>query len=502
MALQELSPPPPITGFATLGNAIAQAGNDYRVRGDQLQDAARLRQQQLDDAARNRANQLSDVQSERTYLDTEGDKRRREAIEDKAKMLKVENRADGIKILENEGYLNPRNEDNDQAIDDARSRFQSDGLDKQYVALFTTPDENGHPLLLHREATNPALVQAAKDKLSSIQAKATQAAMTQPGNAQFTVNDLMAKLNKEQSEADAISTQLSQPPRNYLLGDPEVRALAVQLAESSKLGSGKDRAVVASLLPEAQKQLNTTSFVQHNDNIQAWRTQLQDLRYKQTTTTQALKEAIAASHTYPSPGGNGAPSSVPPLTLGGGGPPPLQVAPSAAIQSAMSSIVGGNNPPPAPPTGAPAPSPLIENPTNDPIIAAGNSAIAGADKQDIQNNLNAAIQDGQKIDNLLKMASTAISIPGGVDPEESPSLPSPDPIGGAQQTASLLKQKADNDAKIKALQAQLQGPVPAGVTPPSINTASSFTPSPAFASPAVPPLSLGGNWWQSQPQNQ
>jgi len=168
------------------------------------------------------------------------------------------------------------------------------------------------------------------------------------------------------------------------------------------------------------------------------------------------------------------------------------------MAAAMRAAFGGNTGGDATQNNGPR---ILENPTANPTIAAGNAELQRIQKQQAQSVLNAAIQEGQGIDSQLQQVQqesaqptpirTAVAGSGG---GIQPAFLAPNPIGAATKTADLLKAKAANEAKIRALQAQLMGPVPASVTAPAINTATSSTPlgpSPTqwWAANTPPPLS-------------
>lgn len=468
MPLQELSPLPAVTGYSALGAVAAQAGNNARERSQQLQDVA----------------------SQRAWLEREGDKQRAEKLQDEQTLETFRNRLAGIQILINEGYLDGSKRNDPNAVAQAYQRAQADGVDKLYTELTNTPDEGGKPLLTHADLSNPAAVQSAKDKLGAIKAKQLQFQMGQPANAQATVDSLSQQLATHQARIAQISAKLDEPAKQYGFNDPQVQALAVQLAEQAKPGSGRNREAVGQMLPIAQKQLNDQATLQHMQDVQAATRQLDGERYAEASITQALDHAMQTSKVFPIKSAGLTPA----MLQAPAAPAAPKVASASDIANAMKSIVGGT---PAAPAAAPATSSMltpIENPTNDPTIDAGNSEIKRRQAAAVQSQLNDAINEGKSIDQQLDDARQGYYTSPFDNMNEIPMGPQKiSPIMAAHSAASLLKAKADNAAKVKALQSQLMGPAPAIVTPPAVNTPTTSTPSVGAAQGAP-------NWWQtSQP---
>ena len=447
MPLQELSPLPPITGYSTLGGVISNLGQDQLQRAAQLQDA-----QAMD-----------------TF-------RARQA---------------GIQLLINEGYLDGSQRDNPEAVQAAYNQAKADGVDKRYFELYQTPDETGQPLLKPADAGNAQLVQAAKEKLGAIKAKQLQFQMGQPANAQATVNDIQNQLAQVRAQKEAITQKANEPAPQYSPNDAKVVALAQQLAEQQKPGSGRNREAVAAQMPIAYKQLNDQAFVAWSQNVQSAKIELESLRRTEAELTDALVRTSQTFKVAPSV----RPTAAPSMLQNPAASAP-RVASAEDIAAAMRAAIGGQS---APSSAAPdaASSGLLENPTNDPTISAGNEMLQRQRVATVQNQLNEAIQTGAKIEaqiNSARNTSAPMTIPafggglGGPSPVQTQAPAGV--LGAAQQVSSLLKAKAENEARIKALQAQLAGPAPATSTAPAINTPTSSTPT----------LGVGAyqaGWWKN-----
>ena len=466
MPLQELSAPPPVTGYSALGNVLASQGADALQRSRQLQD----------------------VQSARAYASAEGDKRRSEQLQDAQTMEKFRNREAGIRLLINEGYLNESQVGDENAVNDARARFVADGRDKIYQELFNTPDESGKPLLSHEEATNPALVQAAKDKLGAIKAKQLQGQLAQPANAQATVNDLQQQLAQVRAQKQAVTQAANQPVPQYQPNDPKVVQLAQQLAEQIKPGSGKNREAVAAQMPVAYKQLNDQALMAWSQGVQSAKIELESLRRSEAELTDALVRTSQTFKVAPSVHGTAAPA-----VLQNPGPTVPRVATAEEIAAALRAAMGGARPTPAPDE-ASGSSALLDNPTNDPTISAANEDVQQRQAQAVKDSLNLAITQGNEINQKIAAArqgQLANPTTPAFSPMGVPLMPaSSSRYDAGKAVADLLKQKADNDARVKALQAQLIGPIPATGTAPVMNSAGASTPTIGAAqAPAA--------WWQT-----
>lgn len=481
MPLQELTPPPAVTGLSTLGNVFAGFGADQLARSRTLDDAERKRSQQLQDIDTEIKFKTGEAQKERDARANENAANRSGLLANEQAMATFRDRQSAIQILVNEGFLNGALKADEKAVADAFASFQQAGVDKQYAELWSTPDPaTGAPLLTREQSVNPAAVMAAKDKLGAIKAKQIQFQMGQQGNAQATINQLNQQLAGIRQQKEAITRAANEPVRQVTANDQRVAALAAQLAEQTKPGSGRNREAVAAQIPIALKQLNDQAFIEWNSNIQSAKIELESLRRSETELTGALERAMGTFKIAPSNAG----ALTAPVAA-----PTASVAPKAAtaddIAAAMRAVVGGAGGAASAPAGPSAINPF-QNPTNNPVIAAGNDELQSR----AQSELNAAVFRNGQIEQELASLSVPQRPSLGVGLGGMSVASVADPIAGATKATALLKAKAENDAKIRSLKAQQMGAVPAGVTAPAMNTATSSTPTPAFAAPE-------GNWWQA-----
>lgn len=470
----------PVSGLSQLGSVLLDASQNY---------ARNKRQDELLD--RQRAQQLQDVAAQRAYSDKVRSEERGARIQDETAMAIIRQGMALKTALINEGLLNPADANNPDAVQSAYAQFQQRGLEKLYQELIMTPGADGKPLLAPEDVLNPALVAEAKSKLGAVKAEQLKFTMDQRGNAQATVNDLQGQLAQIRQQKDAISKSIAEPAPQYRPNSPEVMQLASQLAEQAKPGSGRNREAVAAMVPMAQKQLNDQSLLQHAQQVQAARAELDSLRYSEVQLTNSLERAMGTFKVAPSPGQTAAVLQNPVSAA-----PAPRAATAQDITAALSKLTGK---PAAQSTsaGAPALPSILDNPTDNPVITAGNEEIKRRGAAMLQTQIDDAVREGQQIDQALASAAAPqqsyfTAGPGGGRP--TPLTVSPDPVNAAQFTSDLLKRKAANDAKVQSLRAQLQGPTAAAVTPPAINTSTYSTPAPAFAMPSAPAIP---NWWQS-----
>lgn len=486
--LQELAPPPPITGYSSLGNALAGGANDYR-----------LRQQQLQDEARSRSQQLQDMASQRDWLQHEGDTTRAEELAKQESLTKFQNEEAGKTLLVNEGFLNGGQRDDPAAVSAARARFVAEGLDKVYNELFVTPDaDTGKPLLTHADATNPALVQAAKDKLSALKAKQLQFQLAQPGNADTYLNQKNAELVASQKREQQIVAQLNQPPRQFGPNDQETMAVATQLAEQIKPGSGQDKRAVMAQISTAQQQLNNQELLNRRDQIASAHQQIEAERYNQASITQAIDKAVQIFRQAPS-GARAAPAADTASLLNPNSAPPPQVAPQGSPQDFLSRYNAIKNVPAPVQAAAPANAPdSIVIPDNAPSDVATAMRSAQADqmaaqrKATIDDPLASTQAQIAQIDQQLKNMS-AIGGPvltGGGGLGAPPGLYSN--VDNAKAMSTLLQQKAALQQKADQLKAAQGSGVSGDVTPGGTSTPVSFTPA-SFSAPSL----TSPQWWQA-----
>lgn len=494
MALQELAPLPRVTGYTALGNAIANAA-----------DVNRERQQQLADAALRRSQALEDIGSARQFEMSEADRQNAQRINTEKQLGDYRANQAAVQALVNEGYLDGSQRDDKAAIAAAYQRAHADGVDKLYLNLLNTldPDTN-QPLLRRDDVGNPALVQAAKDKLSVIQGKQLAFTMGQPENAQATINDFNRELLMNRQQQEAVRQRANHPLTQYGPTDAPVLTLAAQMAEQFKKGSGKDFAAVAAQVPAALRQLNDQNLLAWNQNTQSAKIELQSLRDSESQLTNAMTRAMQTFKVAPgrAPVGPAAPPSV--LDVGATVGP--RIDPAGAMQDFVSQVTRGgvSAAPGTAATPQPETNPILANPTANPTIEAGNAYLAAQKKVALQDELNAVVNRGKVIEQNLARSSNTGGVGIQMSPELGPGYATalygtpPDPYQAAKTVSDLLRQKAENDAKIKALQAQLQGSGPASMSAPAISTPTAFTPAPAFAAPTLD-FPTTGKWWNSQP---
>lgn len=487
MPLQELAPPPPVTGFSSLGNALAGGANDYR-----------LRQQQLQDEARSRSQQLEDVASQRDWLQREGDTTRAEELKKQEDLTKFQNEEAGKTLLVNEGLLDGGKRDDPTAVSVARARFVAEGLDKIYNELFITPDENtGKPLLTHADATNPALVQAAKDKLSALKAKQLQFQLMQPGNADAYLNQKNGELVASQKREQQIVSQLNQPPRQFGPNDQETMALATQLAEQIKPGSGQDKRAVMAQISTAQQQLNNQELLNRRDRIASAHQQIEAERYNQASITQAIDKAVQIFRQAPS-GARAAPPSDTASLLNPNSAPSPQVAPQGSPSDFLSKFKAIQAQPTAAAVPPPAPDNSIVIPDNAPPEVATAMRSAQADQMSAQRK--ATIDDplastqaqiaqiDQQLKNMSAIGGPVITGGGGFG--APPGIYSN--VDNAKAMSTLLQQKAALQQKADQLKAAQGSGVSGDVTPGGASTPVSFTPA-SFSAPSL----TSPQWWQA-----
>ena len=488
MALQELSPPPPITGYTALGNAVNQGSRDNMIR-----------QLQLQDEERQRANQS-----------TEADRASSRLLENQKAIEDYRNREAGIRVLINEGLLMESQRSDEVAIETARKAFAASARGKMYGELFNTPDENGQPLITREEAMDPAKVQAAENRLSQIKSKQANQTLGLANmeleakkkgliGGQAAANRSLQAETKLNERIDRLTNELNSPVPPVTEGEilNLARNLWLQNHPGEKMAP-TDSAKLSAEIGQATQDLQTARYMAAKEERDLKNQEISILRQQLISGTM-LNAKYASGNFY-------ADETTPPPQSGlasiSGQTQPLS-AQSGSTRSFLERAAAIQDPSqasnPPPPSGQ-----LIDNPTNNPTIAAGNAQLQSQQKKQLQSELNAAIVEGQQIEQQLQEASTGVR-PGSRGIFQAPNLGGfgydPSSIGqveAAQITSNTLKAKAMNDAKIKALQAQLVGPVVATATPPAINTPTSFTSTPAFATPTgLLSQSQTPQWWQA-----
>lgn len=491
MALQELSPQPAVVGPALLGNVIANAGADYLQRSRQLADVGRAR-----------ANQLADVASAREYADTRFDVERSRMLADEEKRMQYQRALAGVQMLVQEGLLDgsmadPTKPENMPAIQAAYKQAHELGLDKIYKDLLETPGKNGQPLLSPADVLAPdaqSRIDAAKTQLNAIKAGQLKFQMDQPANAQATVDQLNQQLAAIRAQKDRVVSDANQPAPHYQPNDPQVTQLAAQLAEQAKPGSGRNREAIAAQVPVALQQLNNQALMAWSQQTQSAKIELESLRRSEAELTNSLERAMSTFRVAPS---NSAALAAPQPSANAPTPAAPKTASAEDIAAAMRAVVGGNATPTVP--GVPQPS-ILENPTNEPAIEAYNQRQRAQVAQSAQSLVDAAVQEGQQIDqqlNAVRAGKNAPSSPlsfGAGYGTIGGSVSAYNPDQQAKDIANLLKAKAANDAKVKALQAQLMGPAPATVAAPAVNTPTASTPSTGYGTQS---FGATPEWWRT-----
>jgi hypothetical protein len=476
MALQELSPLPQIAAGPALGSVLLQAGQTYQ----------------------NRMANLADQRSAREFASAEAEKASGRALTNETEMAQRRAYMAGVQVLINEGYLVGSDRDNPEAVKTAFERAQAEGTVARYKELLETPDENGKPLLTVEDSVDPAKVAAAKNKLGQVRAGQTQFALDQRTNAQATVNEIQGQLAAVRQRSGEIAARMDAPMPTYSPTSPEVLQLARQLAEQAKPGSGRDKEAVAQMMPVAQKQLDEQAQTQYILRQQSARRELESLRYNEAQLTNALREAMGTFKVAP----NSAALRTPVTTGGTSAAPEAQKAASAdQIAAAMRAAIGGGGETGSAPASASSPEGFapIENPTNDPTIAAGNKELQRRATIGTTSKLEELQQKAKMIDSELASlrVDTPVSAPtfGGSTygfPASKQTQFVRDPVAKAQRASALLKQKAALDEQARMLQAQLMGPMPAAVAPAVVNT-------PATSTPTLGAAGGAPAWWQTAP---
>lgn len=453
----------PQTGLSQLGAVLADAGQTYQrnARQDQLM-------------TRQRGQQLEDVQSARDDRDRVRKEDRTARLDDEAESLILRQAMTLKAAMIAEGILDPAQSNNPDAVAVAWGEMQRRQLDKVYGELLSTPGPDGRPMLTQDDLMNPSKVAAAKDALGQLKARQIQFSLDQQGNAQTTVDDIQKQLAQVRQRSQAVAARIDQPAPHYGPADQQVLALAAQLAEQAKPGSGRNREAISAMVPMAQKQLNDQALMSHAQQVQSATRELETLRYTEAQMTNALREAMQTFKVAPK--GGAMPAALQSPGTGASAP---KAAGAADIAGALEKLLGGGAKPGAAATAtAPSRSGVLENPTSNPTIARGNAELERRAIQQSEALLNGAIHQAEVIERQLQAASgptRGVGLAPGMTGGMSAVLYD-DPVASGQKTADLLKKKAANDARILQLRAQLEGPVAAGASAPVVNTPTSSAP--------------------------
>lgn len=461
---------PNVTGLSALGEALANGSRDYA----NIQIADRLRAQQ-------RANQLADVAEARSYAEQESEKARGEHLQDQQKMLEMQAKLQGLQIMRAEGLLPMDRDPTAEEFARASQQFAALGLDKLYKDLLSTPGPDGKPLLTHADLSDPAKVQAAKDALGAINATQLKFSMDQQGNAQSTVNDLAGRIAQRKSRIEELSRKLDEPVKQFGLNDGQVQALAVQLADQAKPGSGRNVQSVTQMLPDAQKMLNDQALMAHAQQLQAVKEQLNAERYAEASDTTALDHAMQAGKVFPTKGAMSAPAALQSPTAAA----PSRAASPDQIAAAMRAALGVGN---QSASSGSLPVPANADPESQKLIADQNRAEVAMMAEQMIAPLNSREAEIQAEIERVKSVPSETPAPQAIDSElgwmNLPTAPIDQGPYKAKKLSSLyieLKDVQDKKARLKAQQ-QLTSPL---ALPPSAPV-SPATPATLLSDPTLP----------------
>lgn len=302
-------------------------------------------------------------------------------------------------------------------------------------------------------------------------------------NLQRSVDEAASQLRTVRQRMDEVSRTVTSQPPAIGPNDPSVLALAQQLA-----GGSRKREEIAVMVPKALEQLQTEMFIKHSNSVKAANEVLQTLRATEAQLTDIIQAGIQArvAPNTPPPSSAAGPSAL----MSPSPAQPMRTVGAADLTAALDQALGRStgsvtSPTPPPPSGGG----MLENPTNNAVISAGNAALKTQANDQARLALNLAVSEGEAITRQLQsLAVPSAPSAGTTLATDGLYLIGNDPMVAAQTATSLLKRKAESDAKIQRLRAQLQGPLPASVTPPAINTPATSTPAAAGAAP---------QWWQT-----
>jgi hypothetical protein len=460
--------------LSNLGQVLMGAAQDYASNKRQDDREARLRQERLADVAEARAYD-STVRADQ---------------QDFQRIMQDRSVQNDIKLqLIHEGLLSPGNINNPAAIEKAFFEAQRRGLDVLYRDLFSTPGEDGKPLLNRADLSDPAKIEAAKQKLAEVKAGVTAFSMDQPKLAQKESTRLVGEAGKIQARLADLERQLSEPqpqPDANQVTKQAIQNLRAQKKNPKYMPSQAEiEAEAANVVPQLQQRLDQQWFQNKEDarlQYPILSAQLQNLRAEQSSITSKFGVAPTAPAAVSTP-------TAQPMASRGVANPQQQA-------EALAAVIRGAAPPHAPQQPAPAniaetggvlgnladisgraldamtpdaqiskirtPNPLQASVTRDSLkrfLVGGPSSLdtptplqhpAG------QSPLNAVLQDIRLVDQQLAAAG--------------PSAP-----------PELRQRKAALETEAQRLQSALLGPT-SGVTPPQTNT-SGFV-QPQFNAPA------------------
>lgn len=298
------------------------------------------------------------------------------------------------------------------------------------------------------------------------------------------VNDSALELKNVQGRINEALAEINKPEPVVNANDRAVQELAQQLA-----GGSRKKEDIALMVPKALEQIQLRAMMTHQQNVRSAHEALLSWKNTEIQLRQIIESGIQK---------NVAPSVAPPTSNPVTGSlmapgQPMRTATAADLANAVRQVLGGGQPggagPAAPAGGGPA---MLPNPTNNPAIEAGNVELAAQGKASAAATLNEIRRQLESVDAELGSVSATTKTPslgmglGGYSVTQVAN-----PLAAANRASGLLKQKADLEARQRALQEQLLGPVPGSVAPPAINTPTSSTPrSPFFQS---------ADWWKMSP---
>lgn len=435
------------------------ASQDYAQDKRRRDREAELRQQQLQDVSSQRDFQM--------------------ALQDRT----VQN---DIKLqLIHEGLLAPGDLNNPDAVMRAYGEARARGLDKLYNELLTTPDDNGKPLLLRADLSDPAKIESAKQRLAEVRTHENKFKLEQPKLAQAELTRLNGESQQVEQRLAEIEQRLSEPQPQP---DPnEVMRQAIQNIRGLKKdpnytpSQAEIQAEVQNVLPQLQQRLDMRWYQDKQDAS----VQYQTLNARLQNISSQRRELESKFGVAPSPQPMTQPMTAPVsrTTRAPASPEQMAAAISAAIRSAA----------PAPaPTGPDAP-PFAQT-FNDPVIEQANDTVmksnAAAKKSQMQSELNSLLQDIQSTDESIKKAQ-APDFPGfypnptssfgdseiSFIPDAYRAQSPPNLQDRAGTLVSLHNRRSELASRLSKLQAQLLGPA-AAMTPPTIS-------SPGFVQPTL-----------------
>lgn len=227
MPLQELSPPPRVTGLSNLGAILADVGSNI----ERTREADRLR-------AESRANQLADVASSRTFSQQEGDRQyARSRADQLADVQSSRNAQLGLLGLEHEWRRD----------DESDARIYAEGR---------------------------ALAEHAQ-KLKEFQ--------PDKDSAKALSNESNNILRGVRARAEELQRVITSEPRQVGANDPAVMNLARQMAGSDKMD------IIQTMIPKALEQLNGEALLRHQFRTRAAQEALMSLKATEQQATDVIQ---------------------------------------------------------------------------------------------------------------------------------------------------------------------------------------------------------------------